>query len=411
MERETKLWVGIDLGSRNHQVCVLNERKEVVLERICEHTGSAVLEVINQLVALANGLAANVHVALETRQSAVVEMLLERGIAVYTINPKQLDRFRDRHSMAGAKDDRRDAFVLADSLCTDQPLFRCVTLGATELVELKALGRMRDELQVEANVLSNRIEAELMRCFPEFRALGPIQTEPWLLDLLQVAPNPTQARQVRLSDIRSILKSHRIRKHSPELVHGLLQAPTVSVAPGVAESSARHILLLIPRLRLVREQGRDCRQDMKRLLAKLSEPEPNSQRQRDAAIVQSLPGAGTIVSATLLAEATQALAERDYAQLRSLSGIAPVTKRSGKSTFVSMRRACCSQLRVGVFHWARCSIQRDERSKQHYARLRARGHSHGRALRGVADRLLALLVTLLRRGELFDEAKRTPLVA
>jgi hypothetical protein len=44
--------------------------------------------------------------------------LVERGFQVYAINPKQLDRFRDRYSMSGAKDDRRDAFVLADSLRT-----------------------------------------------------------------------------------------------------------------------------------------------------------------------------------------------------------------------------------------------------------------------------------------------------
>ena len=37
-----------------------------------------------------------------------------------------------------------------------------------------------------------------------------------------------------------------------------------------------------------------------------------------------------------------------------------------------------------------------------YAALRRRGHSHGRALRGVADRLLALACVLLRRQTLFD---------
>jgi transposase len=289
--------------------------------------------------------------------------------------------------------------------------FRQAKLATAELVELKGLNRMRDELQTEANGLSNRIDTELLRCFPEFRSLGSIQTDTWLLDLLQLAPTPIQARKLRLSQVRAVLKDHKIRKHKAEHVHALLHGPSVFVAPGVAESIARHILLLIPRLRLVREQERRCRQDMKRLLDKLSELEPDSKTQRDAAIVQSLPGAGTIVSATLLAEAAQALAERDYARLRILSGVAPVTKSSGKTRVVAMRKACSSQLRIGVYHWARCSIQRDERSKQHYALLRARGHSHGRALRGVADRLLELLTTLLRRGELFDPARRTSLAA
>ena len=49
------------------------------------------------------------------RLAAVVETLLERGCHVFALNPKQLDRFRDRHTVAGAKDDRRDAWVLADA--------------------------------------------------------------------------------------------------------------------------------------------------------------------------------------------------------------------------------------------------------------------------------------------------------
>ena len=44
---------------------------------------------------------------------------MDRGFAVYSINPKQLDRFRDRFSPAGAKDDSRDARVLADAAVWD----------------------------------------------------------------------------------------------------------------------------------------------------------------------------------------------------------------------------------------------------------------------------------------------------
>jgi hypothetical protein len=57
-----------------------------------------------------------------------VETLVERGFHVGGLNPKQLDRFRDRHTVAGAKDDRRDAFVLGVSLRTDRPAFRRVRL-------------------------------------------------------------------------------------------------------------------------------------------------------------------------------------------------------------------------------------------------------------------------------------------
>ncbi len=51
-------------------------------------------------------------------RGAVIDALFERGFAVFAINPKQLDRCRDRYTAAGAKDDRRDAWVLADVLRT-----------------------------------------------------------------------------------------------------------------------------------------------------------------------------------------------------------------------------------------------------------------------------------------------------
>jgi Transposase len=76
------------------------------------------------------------------------EGLVERGFAVHAINPKQLDRFRDRYTVAGAKDDSRDAFVLGDSLRTDQACFHRVQLASAQMLRLRELSRIQEELQV-----------------------------------------------------------------------------------------------------------------------------------------------------------------------------------------------------------------------------------------------------------------------
>lgn len=81
-----------------------------------------------------------VAIAIAIPRGAVVETLVERGF-LYAINPKQLDRFRDRYSVSGAKGDRRDAFVLADSLRTDQPCFRRVRLDDQRVIQLRELSR------------------------------------------------------------------------------------------------------------------------------------------------------------------------------------------------------------------------------------------------------------------------------
>ena len=131
----------------------------------------------------------------------------------------------------------------------------------------------------------------------------------------------------------------------------------------------------------------------------LSQP---SAEHRDVAILRSLPGIGRINLATLLSEASGPLSRRDYQALRTLSGVAPVTKRSGKSHVVVMRYASHVRLRNTVYHWARVATQHDHESRTRYAALRRRGHSHGRAIRGVADRLLAVACVLLQRQTLFD---------
>ena len=88
--------------------------------------------------------------------------------------------------------------------------------------------------------------------------------------------------------------------------------------------------------------------------------------------------------------------------MRTLSGVAPVTRRTGKRCIVIMRQACHLRLRSAVYHWARVAIQHDDLSRRRYAELRRRGHSHGRALRSVADRLLAVACAMLARQAPFD---------
>src|SRR3954469_2739646 len=75
---------------------------------------------------------------------------MERGFRVHSINPKQLDRFRDRFSPAGAKDDSRDAEVLGDALRTDPRCFRALQPFDPVVVELREGSRMAEDLKTGA---------------------------------------------------------------------------------------------------------------------------------------------------------------------------------------------------------------------------------------------------------------------
>jgi transposase len=146
---------------------------------------------------------------------------------------------------------------------------------------------------------------------------------------------------------------------------------------------------------------------METVLAEMTEQEQAAEH-HDVTVLLSMPGAGRVVAATMLAEASQALAQRDYHALRSYTGVAPVTRQSGKRSSTVMRRSCNQRLRNAVYHWSMGSIQHDERSREQYAALRRKGHSHPRALRGVADRLLAILTAMLKAGTTYDPRLRPP---
>src|SRR5215208_2089865 len=116
MSDGTVSWfAGVDWGSERHQVCLLDAAGQVVGERAFRHDGAGLAALCEWLVSVA-GEPSRVAVAIEVPHGPVVDALLDRGFAVHAINPKQLERLRDRVSLAGAKDDRRDARIAAGGL-------------------------------------------------------------------------------------------------------------------------------------------------------------------------------------------------------------------------------------------------------------------------------------------------------
>ena len=406
---ETFEWfLGIDWGYDVHEFCLVDVTGQVRGTRAVAHTLTGVHEAAQWVQQLTGRSPTHVAVGLETRWGALVTTLLEHGFAVFAINPKQLDRFRDRFTSGGAKDDRRDAQVAADALRTDRRAFRRVSPEAPAILHLRELCRMAEELQEQEVRLTNRLRDQLYRVNAAWLTLSPAANEAWLWAVLAAAPHPDAWERLPRRLIRPALQAHRIRRVSVDDVRTALQQPRMSVAPGVADAVALRIASLVPQLQLVHHQRVTTERDMERALARLADAPLEGERHehRDVEILQSLPGVGRYVAATMLTEAAGPLAERDYDTLRAHSGVAPVTKRSGKRAYlVHMRYACKWRLRQALYHWARTSIQHDAAARAYYDRLRARGHKHGRALRSVADRWLRILMALLTTRTLYDSSR------
>jgi transposase len=394
-----RLLVGIDWATTSHQVCVLDPDGSIRHELAVPHRAIEVMAFVDRVIEEAGGDPEAIAVGIERPRGALVETLMERGLHVYSINPKQLDRFRDRHSVAGAKDDRLDAYVLADALRNDRHRFRRVELDHPLVLQIRELSRANEDLREEFNGLTNRLREQVHRYAPHLLQLSSGGEDPWFWDLLERMHGHHGRPQHRT--IQQLLKRHRIRRLGADEVLAVLREPAMTLAPGAKEAARAHIALLLPRLRVVHEQRKLCLKQLERLLDEFGQ-QHDDDGPSDVSILRSIPGIGTIVLGTMLAEAAPLLAARDGGTLRSYGGPAPITRRSGKSWVVVMRRGCNGRLRDAFYHWARVSTMCDPAARAYYASLRSRGHSHGRALRSVSDRWIRIVMAMLRDRTLYN---------
>jgi transposase len=414
MVEDVGWFVGIDWAMQSHRVCLLDAEGRRVGEREFAHGGAGLTELRDWLLQKTRAVPGQIAVAIEMPHGPVVEMLLEHGFVVFAINPKQLDRFRDRFSVAGAKDDRRDAHVLGGSLRTDRAAFRQLAADNPVMIELREWSRIADELQQERTRLANRLRQQLWRYYPQAAKLTDDVADDWFLALWQKVPTPDSAAKASEKAIARVLSAYRIRRLDAATALKTLREAPLFVAPGTTEAACAHIRSLAARLHLVNQQIKEAQHSLDRLCAELEgEENPSGQsfEQCDVTILRSWPGIGRINLATLLAEAAEPLRRRDYHALRALAGVAPVTRQSGKQRLVSRRFACNRRLQRAVHHWSRVAIQHDAAARRRYDALRQRGHGHARALRGVGDRLLSALCTTLKRQTLYNSDRSAQIAA
>jgi transposase len=368
------------------------------------HSGDGLCALVARLKKRTACNSSEVAVAIEVGWGALVETLIENGFALFSINPKQVDRFRDRYTVAGAKDDSRDALVLASSLRTDQKSYRRVQVEAPDMLRLRELSRFEEELKIELRRATNRLWQQLHRYYPQMLKLSPAADDRFIWDLLSKVPTPEKGAKISRARLQTILSTHRISKFTGEEVLLILRETPLVLAEGAAEAATEHVLLLLPQVVLLDQQLREVGSRIKQVLKEITGGE--GAPLCDAGLILSIPGIGPAIAATLLTEASRPIRDRDYQSLRCYAGTAPVTKQSAKRKAVTMRQACNPRLRQALYYWASTSINCDQRSRRQYDKSRACGQQHARALRGLGDRLLRLLIAILKKGEKYDSNRR-----
>src|SRR4030088_2910864 len=152
---------GVDWARDDHAVAVVDASGQVVERFTVVHTAAGLRDLVRRLAK-----AGTHEVAIERPDGPVVDMLLTAGLTVVVISPNQLKNLRSRYGSAGNKDDRFDAFVLADTLRTDRARLRPLVPDSPATVALRSVCRARKDLVAHRVALANQLRAHLQRAFP-----------------------------------------------------------------------------------------------------------------------------------------------------------------------------------------------------------------------------------------------------
>ncbi|MQA12812.1 MAG: IS110 family transposase [Pseudonocardiaceae bacterium] len=393
------LFVGDDWAEDHHDVEVQDETgRRLGRARVPE--GVAGLARFHELIGYFGGedlAPQQVMVGIETDRGPWVAALVAAGYRVFAVNPRQVDRYRDRHSSSGAKSDAGDAHALADMVRTDAHQLRPVA-GDSPLVEgIKVTARAHQNLIWDRQRQVLRLRAALREYFPAALEAFDDLSGADALELLETAPDPVRARRLSHTKITAALR--RARRHDvatkAERIRAALRGEQLAQPPELVAGYAATAQATVAIIRVFNAE-------ITTLQGQVGE---HLDRHPDAEIYRSQPGLGDVLAARVLGEFGD---DPDrYANARSrknYAGNSPITRASGKKKTVHARRVRNRRLVDPLQAQALSALSASPGANAYYRQLRDRGVGHHAALRQLSNRLVGILHGCLRSRTLYDEA-------
>lgn len=390
------MFAGIDWGGKRHQFAVVDDAGREVFNEGFDHDVVGLADLLD--AAAGFDLAG---IAIERSEGLLVERLQAAGHQIYGVSPRVSARARERHQAAARKNDRFDAFVLADALRTDGWRWRPLAAPSPLLAEIRALTRHRRQVSRVQVRAEEQLRATLEAFHPAIVDVFSTVDRTATLELLRAYPTPAKAARVtpdRMARFcRRIGYSGRV---DPRVLHERLQRRLMSAADGSIAGHSAAALALADQVELLNAQLKtyDDR------ILELFESHPDSE------IFASFPAVGRVLGPALLADIGEDRQRFPTHQvLLAEAGLAPVTLASGKVQRVRIRYACNKRLRSTCDSWAYTLKRIDEPTRQRYITSIERGHTKHRALRGIAATWVRRLWRAWQDHTAYDASKRLDL--
>jgi transposase len=387
-------YAGVDWATRTQAVCVVDQAGKVRARFEVPNTGRSFTGLCKRLAKL------NVAgVAIERPDGPLVEAMLDHGLRVVVVTPRQVKALRSRYVASAAKSDPADAYLLADVLRTDGHRLPPLLPDSDPTKVLRALSRTRKDLQEARVALCNQLTAQLERCFPGAIGLFRELHSPVAIAFLRRYPTSHAAAGLTKAKLAAFLRRLHYPGRTPvaTLLGRIQTAPAAGISPAEAAGRAVCVLALLDAIQVTHSRERELEAEIIERL----------EVHADAAIFTSLPKAGHGVrAANLLGELGDVRARfPDNDCLATLGGAAPVTITSGKRRVVKFRWACDKKLRNAIIDFADDSRHASPWAAKVYADALARTGRHPHAVRILARAWIRVIWRIWQDGVAYDPAK------
>lgn len=376
-------------------MAIVDAAGTVALNRSFAHDRAGLEELMSVLADMSPSPA---PVAIERAEGILVETLQAGGHAVYPVSPRIAARARERYQAAPRKDDRFDAFVLADTLRSEMRRWRALAIATPTLAELRVLVRERRRLLESQQAVESQLRSQLEAYHPAVIHLFSSVDRAITLSFIREYSTPQAASRLGPRRMEAFLARHGYTgRVPPEVLVERLRAGLLAPSEGTGVGHRFATLALVDHLELLNRQLKAYDVRVASVFA----------RHPDGPLFASFPGVGPVIGSSLLAEVGE-----DRARFPTLSvmlaeaGLAPVTRASGKVTRVRFRRACNTRLRDTFSWWAYTLKRIDEPTRLVYLAALERGQHPHRALRGIGGRWARVLWRCWQNRTCYDPSLR-----
>lgn len=390
-----RYYLGVDWADEFHQVWVSDPEGKKIAEMKVEQSQPG-LSKLGRWLHERKAEEIELWAAIEKPHGPIVDFLLDHAVVVYPVNPKALDRARDRFRMSQSKSDSFDAYVLAEFLRTDHVHLRALEPNSEPAQELKILTRDHDRLMRHKTRLLNQIEITLKEYYPRPLEVFSDLESKIARDFLKEYPTPEDLSKLSHRRWNRFAKrDHHLSEARCNEVWEKLSKPQLQIPKHVVRAKAKLLLALVVQLEALLPTVESYSKEVERFFASMPAAE----------LFKTLPGgkSGTTVP-KLWAELGDAKNRwQSFSHLQAEGGGVPVTKSSGKSRVVHFRFACNKYLRHAIYWVSFNSLNRCEWANKYYRDQRAKRHSHPRALRALGAKWLKIIFVMWRDHKSYDE--------